>query len=182
MSAKGAFVRVCQYQNVHLSLQIWSVICILELLMYPIVALWPANRLAINIHHSIERNTLWVVLVVGESLISLVLPYLHCECEVEHYFTLIFSFALVYNIFKMYVRVQPDFESGLEQHALQGNLLSAWIWCILHSVMTFFIFLVGVNVKLVVIHSVDEQYLKNYAWCVCVCVWVCVCVCVCVCV
>ena len=52
------------------------------MLVYPAAAFFPSNRVPINIWHAIERQMLWVVLILGESVISIVLPGLPCQCDV----------------------------------------------------------------------------------------------------
>ncbi|EDQ89449.1 uncharacterized protein MONBRDRAFT_36922 [Monosiga brevicollis MX1] len=102
---------------------LWAVAIVLELLIYPVAALEPKNRVPVNIWHIMERQMLWVILILGESLISIVLPELPCECDVSVYVVVVFSLLLVYNIFQSYVTVQPDLETD-DKHALQGRLLS----------------------------------------------------------
>lgn len=60
-----------------------ALVALTDILLYPLTALNKKARVPLNIWHNIERNMLWVVLVLGESLISIVLPVLPCECEVS---------------------------------------------------------------------------------------------------
>eukprot|EP00045_Choanoeca_perplexa_P015242 m.187288 g.187288 ORF g.187288 m.187288 type:complete len:1030 (+) comp16926_c0_seq1:205-3294(+) len=145
---------------------LWAVAMVAELLIYPVAALWPINRVSLNIWHIIERQMLWVIVILGESLISIVLPELPCECDVEVYVVIGFSLLLVYNIFQSYINVQPDQETG-DLHALQGSLLTGWLWCVWLGMATFAAFLLGVGTKLVVIHANDGQYIEAYAWLLC---------------
>ena len=62
---------------------LWATAIIAELLIYPLAALKAVNRVPVNIWHVMERQMLWVILILGESLISLILPVLPCECDVS---------------------------------------------------------------------------------------------------
>ena len=113
---------------------LWAIAIAAELLMYVAVAASPQRRVALNIWHSIERNMLWVVLILGESLISIVLPSLDCQCEAGHYVVLFLAFTLVYHLFKMYAHVQPA-SSGRDRHVLQGRYVCACVCvCVLACV------------------------------------------------
>eukprot|EP00730_Choanoeca_flexa_P002385 TRINITY_DN11030_c0_g1_i3.p1 TRINITY_DN11030_c0_g1~~TRINITY_DN11030_c0_g1_i3.p1 ORF type:complete len:968 (+),score=195.47 TRINITY_DN11030_c0_g1_i3:165-3068(+) len=144
----------------------WGIAMVAELLIYPLAALKEANRISLNIWHVMERQMLWVIVILGESLISIVLPELPCECDTEVYVVIALSLLLVYNIFRSYINVQPDHETG-DLHALQGSFLVGWLWCVWLGMATFAAFLLGVGTKLVVIHANDGQYIRSYAWLLC---------------
>eukprot|EP00049_Salpingoeca_infusionum_P008951 m.148544 g.148544 ORF g.148544 m.148544 type:complete len:1484 (+) comp14187_c0_seq2:78-4529(+) len=146
---------------------LWVPALSIELLMYPLAGLVKAARVRLNILHHIERHSLWVVLILGESLISMVIPILSCTCEEQSYISILFNIILVYNIYQMYMDVQPSLPD--EPHALHGrfSMLTGWLWCILHCFLTFNIFLIGVGTKLLVAHVIDNQYDSAYASLLC---------------
>ena len=143
---------------------LWAIAIAAELLMYVAVAASPQRRVALNIWHSIERNMLWVVLILGESLISIVLPSLDCQCEAGHYVVLFLAFTLVYHLFKMYAHVQPA-SSGRDRHVLQGRYVCACV-CVRACVCAC----LRVRACVYVCAFVRA--------CMCVCACVCACVCV----
>lgn len=98
----------------------------------------------------------------------MVLPQLECECNAEAYAVIILCFVAVFSIFRMYAYVQPDFEGEVDRHALQLNFINGYLWAVMHGIMTFFLLVFGVGIKLLIEHPTDEQFIRPYAWLVCV--------------
>ena len=59
--------------------------------------------------------------------------------------------------------MQPDFESGADAHALELGLVRGLSWSLLNSLMTFCMFIVGVSIKIVLLHDTDDAYARKYA-------------------
>ena len=101
-----------------------AVLLFAELGMYALTALNPRNRARVNIVHSIERNTLWVILILGESVLSVVRARMPLSPSFEYYLAVFLSFLLIYNILMMYMDLQPTpniEEEDIDQHALSTS-------------------------------------------------------------
>lgn len=67
-----------------------------------------SKRLPINVEHNIERNELWVILILGETVIQLVSvkPAELTQLTFEYYAVVAVCFSMAYLLLQIYIKGQ----------------------------------------------------------------------------
>lgn len=71
------------------------------------------SQLNLNVPHFLERTELWFILIIGESVISLV-DAENYDQNYNFYLTEILGFFVVVKVLDIYMRMSPDHHSSLE--------------------------------------------------------------------
>ena len=124
----------------HTALALSIVAVVVELLTYmaPVVFTSKEERPPIDVEHQIERSELWCILVLGESMLSIVttvVPSANQQLAHGTYGIAICSFTVVYVLMKVYMASQPHAHSGLDTHAhdlaLHRAVFHSW-WYVIY--------------------------------------------------
>jgi hypothetical protein len=104
----------------------------------------------LDVEHQIERSELWCILILGESMLSIVASVVPSPDVTEAqttYATGALSFIIIYMMMETYMASQPHAHSGLDTHANDLELQ----WAVYHSLcqlpLTFSLFVLGVGLK-----------------------------------
>eukprot|EP00049_Salpingoeca_infusionum_P000795 m.42412 g.42412 ORF g.42412 m.42412 type:complete len:642 (+) comp10688_c0_seq1:180-2105(+) len=155
-----------------------------EILMYSteIIFLPSTERIAIRPHHILERNHLWVILVLGESIISLVTTsHDGNSSEWRYYATVLCGFTLVYFLFQVHMtaalfRPHPVHFDATKREAKHARATATWqqrlfrqgLPRFLMNLALFFVSVgllgIGISLKLVLSYASGDQYKPRYAW------------------
>lgn len=138
-----------------------AVLCLtIELFMYPIAILGTkaSDLLPIDVHHNIERAELWAILVLGESMLSLVhgAEQYYMYADRDYYLNTVFAFSINFMLLKLFVVSQPEAQdhhghkATLDCHAVDCSLLRSVFFDVSQAVVTSALFVYGVACKFVV--------------------------------
>eukprot|EP00048_Salpingoeca_helianthica_P011177 m.160402 g.160402 ORF g.160402 m.160402 type:complete len:697 (+) comp15187_c0_seq5:289-2379(+) len=133
------------------TLALWVAILSLELLLYVIANLVvpPAQQWKVAPSYAIERNTVWIFLVLGESVISLGLN--GTAEDYEYYLSLVLGFTMLYLVMRLFILSQPS-RLDIFRHALHGHPLLAFVRNVFLFLMSFGILCLSVGLKFVMSH------------------------------
>jgi low temperature requirement protein LtrA len=132
-----------------------------ELLMYPFaLSIKEADKLAVNNEHLLERNHLWVILILGESIISLITTE-HESFEDQFYTIEILGLTLVYFILLIHTKSKVFLR---DVHGIEYRAVPYFLTNLSLLIMTSGLLGVGVSLKLMVLHSADGEYSRTYAF------------------
>eukprot|EP00038_Savillea_parva_P002429 m.114267 g.114267 ORF g.114267 m.114267 type:complete len:765 (-) comp10832_c3_seq1:11-2305(-) len=145
-----------------------SVSLLIELIMYP-VALYDSIRWDKEAHKDeekhpdkivpskvqrfehkelIERNELWIVIVTGEAVLSIVTTSSSSSYTgtngVDYFLTLFLCILIVIQLLRIYFTSQPEWEVKFDQHATMTTPLNALLYIFCHFLISLGIFLLGV--------------------------------------
>jgi len=113
----------------------WIAALVIELLMYPVALMTPHEyQLTVNTAHLLERNQLWVILILGESIISLASAD-HTR-TIQYYIVVLSAFLITYWLLLYYMKSQHLFDERAEEHALDHSPLLAFIFDTLQLAIT----------------------------------------------
>ena len=143
---------------------LWIVASVFELLMYPLALLTPHEfQLTVNTAHLLERNQLWVILILGESIISIASAQ-HAR-NAEYYVVVVAAFLLIYWLMKFHLKSQHLVDERAEEHALDHSPFLAFMFDTLHLIITSGMLIMAVGVKLAISYaSQPEKYTRDHAW------------------
>jgi len=107
----------------------------------------------LNIPHIAERFGLFVMLILGESIISLMTANLRTESidMLKDYGLLIGAFIIVYAIGRLYFQCQPTEEQimeGSDKHAMRAGRLRAKLFGISHTILYLALLAFGIGTKI----------------------------------
>lgn len=151
-------------------------VLMVELAMYSsaIVFTKPSDRLPIDVHHNIERAELWAILVLGESMMSLVhgAGSYYRYGDADFFVNTVVAFSINFILLKLYSASQPDpaqhnGDAGLDTHALDLSLFHSIFFDMSQAVVTAMLFVYGVACKFVVKygHYKDgSKYSRDHAY------------------
>eukprot|EP00041_Stephanoeca_diplocostata_P019520 m.422178 g.422178 ORF g.422178 m.422178 type:complete len:852 (-) comp21327_c0_seq1:259-2814(-) len=129
---------------------LWTAAVLVEMIMYPLTSyLTPEeDQLPIDMDHNIERNELWIVIVIGESMLSLVTtPRDLSASGVDFYFTMALAIGIVIELMRIYEQSQPEHEIGFDQHANDISTSRGMLFNFFHLLISIGLFMVGVALK-----------------------------------
>lgn len=143
---------------------IWLIATLLELLMYPIALLTPhEHRLTLNTSHLLERNQLWIILVLGESIISISTSQL--TNEVEYYIVILGCFLITYLLMVFHLKSQHMIDGRAEKHVINHNAILSFVFDILQLISTGGMLVMAVGVKFAVQYANRPHlYERQHAW------------------
>lgn len=143
-------------------LAMWITLDVIEVLLYPIAALTikPIMQWKVAPAFAKERDTLWVLLVLGETVLSLGM-YGQTK-DVDYYLNLFLGFFLIYSILRLFLLSQPT-KSDIIHHALYGSAIWVFLRNLCIFCMSFGILCVGVSMKAVMVSS-TEPYTRTNAF------------------
>eukprot|EP00039_Didymoeca_costata_P003553 m.68356 g.68356 ORF g.68356 m.68356 type:complete len:830 (-) comp11961_c0_seq1:158-2647(-) len=134
-----------------------------ELVMYPVCDLITdaTKRLPVCADHLIERTELWAILVVGESIISLVTTE-RCSPNIDgtrYYRTLVAALILVMLTIRLFTSSQPKHsgEFSLDVHAfnIPGAMavVRGWVFNVSNLLSSWGFFGIGVGLKFIMSYN-----------------------------
>lgn len=147
-----------------------AVAVIVEFLMYPLALYMLKSHAhpAIDVEHNVERAELWAVLVMGETMLTLVQGASekydpNDETDGEYYVAVCLGFLIVYLLLDFYHHSLPH-SGGMDTHIYD---LSAWgsiVYDLFHLISTLGLFGFGVGLKYTMKygHYKDGGYLKQH--------------------
>ena len=144
---------------------LWPISIVLELGMYPlsIYGVAPANQLAINVEHNIERNQLWVILILGETVIQLINVKPSTGILTwEFYLCATLSFSITFVLLLLYLYSQPMHRIGMDTHALDCSASRGFLWMFCVLMETSGLFAMGAGTKYIITHCNDDGYETNH--------------------
>ena len=150
------------------------VVC-MEIAMYAMaLILTPIElRLPIDVSHNIERAELWAILVIGETMISLVhgAEEKYVYADWGYFLNAILCFCINYMLLEIYLRSQPPEEHNgkpeMDSHAMDISLFRSILFDVSQAVVTAGLFSYGVAVKFVMKYghyNDGSKYHQDYAW------------------
>eukprot|EP00045_Choanoeca_perplexa_P016773 m.230725 g.230725 ORF g.230725 m.230725 type:complete len:955 (-) comp17355_c0_seq1:2691-5555(-) len=152
--------------NTRVSRIMWLLTLVLELSMYPLSLVSTPHefQLTVNTAHLLERNQLWVILILGESIISIASAQ-HTR-DADYYVTVICAFLIVYWLMRFHILSQHLFDERAEEHALDHSPLMAFVFDTLQLFITSGMLLMAVGIKLAIQYSGDQAlgYKQSFAW------------------
>lgn len=146
---------------------------LIEMSMYGMVLmLLPQQDIpTIDVEHNVERAELWAILVLGESMLSLVDgadEYYHDD-DSMFYLDIALGFGVVAVLMRLYARSQPNQHGhdGMDAHAYDVSLIKSLIfdWC--QAILTGGFFVLGVGLKFIAKYGHYKEgayYIRDYAW------------------
>jgi len=161
-----------------LGLSIAAVVVELATFFAPVLFTSEAERPPIDVEHQIERSELWCILILGESMLSIVATVVpSTDMRLAHgtYGIAILCFTIMYVLMKGYMASQPHAHSGLDTHAndlgLHRTVFHTWF----QLPLTFSLFVLGVGLKFCMKYGVENMtyskaagsyspYKERYAW------------------
>lgn len=151
---------------------------------YPLahVLVHETKQLQTDVHHFNERIELWSILILGESIISLVVfppeigqhdnVRLENACAIDRhltsglqelYVTELLAFLVVYLLLQIQTLTQPTaLEADFDEHALDLSFTNACLYGFLTVPLTYGIFLFGTGLKLMVTYGLGYENAKKW--------------------
>eukprot|EP00049_Salpingoeca_infusionum_P027069 m.30112 g.30112 ORF g.30112 m.30112 type:complete len:496 (+) comp9246_c0_seq1:226-1713(+) len=139
----------------------WAFGLLVEGIMYPLgYAIGGDEQIAINSAHILERNHLWVILILGESIISLITTA-HDTFSWHFYVAVVLGFMLVYTLFQVHMTsaIFTLDRHNIHQTPLGGLLMSTFLFFATAGLLG-----VGIGLKLLVSYPDGQKYKRDYAW------------------
>eukprot|EP00035_Acanthoeca_spectabilis_P010967 m.193378 g.193378 ORF g.193378 m.193378 type:complete len:622 (+) comp15183_c0_seq2:72-1937(+) len=147
-------------------LSVSIIILLIEYALYPLahVLVHETKQLQTDVHHFNERIELWSILILGESIISLVVfPPEIGQHDNELYVTELLAFLVVYLLLQIQTLTQPTaLEADFDEHALDLSFTNACLYGFLTVPLTFGIFLFGTGLKLMVTYGLGYENAKKW--------------------
>jgi len=147
---------------------LWILSLVLEFAAYPVAHYLVSVRHQIKmaVDHMVERNELWVILILGESIVELgvTVPVLADGVTLDHsntaeYFeVLMISLVISYMLLQCYSVMQPAFQMKLDTHAYDLSNLKSMVYSASNLFATFGLLNVAVGLKLLILHVNDGKY------------------------
>eukprot|EP00041_Stephanoeca_diplocostata_P035326 m.1241461 g.1241461 ORF g.1241461 m.1241461 type:complete len:836 (-) comp24679_c1_seq1:1754-4261(-) len=148
---------------------VWPVALLTEFLMYPMADLTTDDEhsLPINVEHNVERNGLWVVLILGESVISLS-GVTNSTYDVNYILTVVVGFFIVFMMLLLYMLSQPEHHCGMDTHACDIGTKNILLFNLSHLGLTMGLFGMGIGLKFMVYYAgpnyAGKEFNRNHAW------------------
>lgn len=148
----GASLAVADYGGVA---ALWVVAIAMEMFGLALFPIPTKHRVRVNVGHVLERQGLFVILLLGESIIALIFPVSLSDLSnqvyggVEIYFFLFFAFMTVFGL-QLYFDIHPTDQNEQTLHAMHRSRVAGRFFLILHLFMCFSILVVGASLKLLV--------------------------------
>eukprot|EP00049_Salpingoeca_infusionum_P025771 m.21646 g.21646 ORF g.21646 m.21646 type:complete len:933 (-) comp8310_c0_seq1:632-3430(-) len=142
----------------------WCAALFLELIMYPIALLTPHEyQLTVGTAHILERNQLWAVLILGESIIGIITaPHTR---SVEYYTVVVLAFLCVYWLMIYYNKTQHLIDEKAEEHAIDHSPILAFMFDALQLIITSAMLVFAVGLKTSIQYAgFGGKYKQLYAW------------------
>eukprot|EP00050_Salpingoeca_kvevrii_P017150 m.62213 g.62213 ORF g.62213 m.62213 type:complete len:529 (+) comp7391_c0_seq1:197-1783(+) len=160
LAISSVFVLACAFIDLGIAYTLWSIALVMELLMYAVALhMTPKHfRMSVNMEHALERNQLWVILILGEGILSLVGAPHKGGFGVEYYFCEIFSFVIVYLLMKIHTRSQLEYDVTADEHALESSAAWGVAFDATQLLITAGMLGMAVGLKLAISHSQDDDY------------------------
>lgn len=122
-----------------------------------------AVRIPVHVEHFSERHGELVMLLLGESVISLAIPDVIPGQRMSHYAFLAVGVALLMQLQTMYFEAQPN---EADMHALRFNMRASGLYVFSHFFYFASLIMVGVGLKILLLHLKDELHAAE-AWILC---------------
>jgi len=146
-------------------------IVMLEFAMYPaaLVMLEEDEQLSIDVEHNVERAELWAVLVMGETMLTLVQGASEkydpeYPADQEYYVAVFFGFMIEYMLLEFYSHSLPHGHHGMDTHIYDLSQYGSILYDFLHLLSTLGLFGFGVGLKYTMKygHYKDGAYLEQH--------------------
>lgn len=149
---------------------LWSIALVVEIVMYPMADLTNCgsgarrkeSTLPIEVEHNVERNGLWVVLILGESVISLSGATYAAYDDLNYIGTVCLGFLCVFMMLNLYMHSQPEHECGMDTHACDIGVLNSLVFNLAHLGITLGLFGMGIGLKFMVYYAAPDY--KDHAF------------------
>jgi len=127
---------------------------IVEFVMYPaaLLMLKEKDQLSIDVHHNIERAELWAVLIMGETMLTLVQgasgKYEPSFPDDSEYYTAVFlGFLIEFLLLEFYKHSLPHGHGGMDTHIYDLSQNWSIVYDLIHLLSTLGLFGFGVGLK-----------------------------------
>lgn len=141
---------------------------VVELVMYPAGVVWVSKEFvldSINVGHHLERTELWAILILGESIISLVTAEDFVP-DVNFFGTVVVAFTITFLMMWLFIWSQPLHHSGFDTHAYDLSPWRSLAFNLTQLLITLGFFGMGVGLKFVCYYGVGtspDNYKTEYA-------------------
>lgn len=135
-------------------------IAAIELMMYPLTleTVSVKSYLPINVEHLTERSELWVILILGESIISMVMLRDDVDRDTNFYLSEWFAFTISYLQLCIMMQSQPQHaDDPLDTHALDRSARWGFMFNVAMLLGSFGIFGIGTGFKLLMAYGVQDS-------------------------
>eukprot|EP00052_Salpingoeca_macrocollata_P005844 m.49889 g.49889 ORF g.49889 m.49889 type:complete len:711 (-) comp15089_c1_seq1:708-2840(-) len=144
------------------STALWPIALLLESFMYSFELYVVDFHLPINVGHILERNQLWVILIIGESIVAIVTSPHPGGFHAEYYVSIVLAFYCIYVLTDMYIGTQLEIDVSFEKHAIEKKA-SHVLFNVCQLLITAGLLGMGTGIKLAVSHVADHEYKRKYA-------------------
>lgn len=129
-----------------------------ELLMYPFSVYHVPNthHIGVVVGHHLERTELWVILILGESIIAMATVTSFVR-DVNFYGTACCSFFVVHSMMQLFVHSQPLHHSGFDTHAYELTQVRALWFNFCQLLITLGLFGMAVGLKFIFAYGVGSD-------------------------